>query len=131
MAKQTGSVLTLDSYQFSVTIAGGTDAWALDRVTNGASASTIASGSQEISAGNIIGVRVHNGTVEGWYYNGSVWSLMGSGSDSTYTGTGNAYILLVGTTFRLGYAGCGNVRGAGLINNTAVMASRVGGGLIG
>lgn len=104
MLKDTASIATTDGYNLVVEVEAATDAWRLQRIDN-AVATILASGTQEFSSGDQHGARWQNGTLF-VFYNGSI---LGSGTDSTYTGTGKIGLTIENTTTRVNDFGGGNV----------------------
>jgi hypothetical protein len=98
MMKDDTSLATLDGYQLAWTVVSGAanDTWSLERLTNGA-ATVLVSGTSELNNADVIGIRVSDGIVTG-YRNGTV---LGSGADSTYTGSGTLMLAFSDTAFRV------------------------------
>lgn len=78
----------VDAYFLQYT---GNGTWSLFRLTN-ASATSIASGSVGLSAGDKIGISCVGSTISAYVYTGGAWSLLGSATDATYGAAGYAGI---------------------------------------
>lgn len=101
---ETGSISTYDGYEFNITfVSGGTDTWQIRKRTNG-SASNLLTGSQEINAGDVIGISCIGSTITG-YINGVA---VGSVTDTTYTTSGKIGVGLQSGATRIDNFGGGN-----------------------
>lgn len=81
----------VDGYFVQTDAAAGTDTWGIFRLDN-ASATSIASGSQEWSNGDKLGLSAIGSTISAYRYSGGSWSLLGSATDATYSAAGAAGI---------------------------------------
>lgn len=99
-SKDTGSILTVDSYSCRWTNVSGTDTVALYRVDNIA-ATLLASFNQELSAADWFGIRCIGTTIEAWCKIGSAnWKRLGTATDATYAAGGFHILSVIGTTVR-------------------------------
>lgn len=74
----------VNGYAVSYTPVAGTDEWRISRLDAGVATVLGATITQELTAGDKIGIRrVHN-SIGAWHHNGTSWSELGSRSDSTY-----------------------------------------------
>ena len=89
-----------DGYMLVVTQASGVDQWVLQRVTN-YTWTTLASGSQEVAAGNRVLLRAVGTTLEAWIRSGTSWTRVLRVSDTAYTGAGYVGVGLRAKTGRL------------------------------
>ena len=90
---------TYDGYVLRPNKLAGTDQILFDRVDNGAFVNLLTI-NQEFAAGDVYLLRVKGSTFEAWRHNGSASSRLGTTSDSTYAGIGDAGIGMRGTTGR-------------------------------
>lgn len=95
-----GGAGTWDGYRllWTAVSGGANDTWSLNRMTNGVSAATIASGTQEFASGEKMGICCIGGTIQAWRFAGGAWALLGSGTDTTYPNAGKAGMRLQNTT---------------------------------
>ena len=93
-------VSTYDGYSLFINQVAGTDTFVINRVDDGAF-TALATGNQDIAAGDTLLFRANGSTLEGWRHDGSSWSLIVTTTDGTYTGAGYVGIGLRGTTGRL------------------------------
>lgn len=129
MIKDETVLANIDGYQIVVTVSAGTDTWSLQRVDNG-SATTLTSGTQEYSSGDAFGVRVANGTISAWYSSGGgAYTMLGSATDTTYTGTGYLSLSVTYANIRIDNFGGGRMR-AGKLIDKALINSRARGVLV-
>ena len=91
---------TYDGYMLRPNQLAGTDQVLFERVDNGSFVSLLTV-TQEFAAGDVFMLRVKGSTMEGWRYDGSVWSRLGTVSDSTYPGPGWTGVGIRGTTGRV------------------------------
>lgn len=104
---QQTSAITLDGYAVAYTH-GSPGTLAIQRITNGVVAATVASSSQTLSAGDQIGLsRV--GTTLTSYINGT---QIDTGTDSTHTGAGYLLMFSTNTTNSFDDFGGGTLSGA-------------------
>ena len=103
-AQQPGSALTIDGYLVAWQVAAGTDQLLIQRSDNGV-ATTLTTIGQEMSNGDILGIRAVGSTITA-YVNGT---QVGSATDSTYTAAGNLVLTVVNTTFVLDDLGGGTI----------------------
>ena len=68
---------------------GSPDGWSIFRVDNGGLTQLGATVSQDISAGDSIGLEVIGSTLKGYRKNAGTWAEIISRTDSTYTSAGN------------------------------------------
>lgn len=104
---QETSAITLDGYTLTYTH-GSPGTLAIQRVTNGVAAATVASSSQTLSAGDQIGLK-RVGTTLTSYINGT---QIDSGTDSTHTGAGYILMASTQTTSSFDDFGGGTISGA-------------------
>ena len=74
-----------DGYLFRFAQASGTDTWDIFRIVNGSSTATIDSGSREFANGEKIGALSQGTTHSIYVFTGGSWTLLGGGTDNTYT----------------------------------------------
>jgi hypothetical protein len=96
------SFATLDGYNLTLTVAAGTDTLAIQRIDNGVSTTLGAAISQEVSAGDAIGLFANGSTLQAYYKaSGGSWGQAGTDrTDSTYSAAGKIALLCTGTTVR-------------------------------
>lgn len=98
----------LDGYGVFYAQVSGTDSILIQRVDNGVGTTLGAVISQELAAGDALGIRCKDTTIFGYYKPAAgAWTLMGVRTDGTYTAAGNPAFLLSGTTGRLSNFGGG------------------------
>ncbi len=78
----------------------GTDEVWLDRFTGGAGIRLLTI-SQELTAGDVMLLRVHGTSIEAWRHNGTAWSRLGVVQDATHGSAGYVGVGLRGTTGRV------------------------------
>lgn len=97
-----GGGSSVSAYFVDVSIAAGADQWRIWKSVSGTQSALGASAvSQEINAGDSIGIEISGSTITAYYKTGGTWSSVTSVSDSDVTGTGNIGMVLQGTTARL------------------------------
>ncbi len=74
----------VNGYAVSFTTDAGADQWRLNRLDAGVVTQLGATMTQELAAGEKMGLRRLGNDHEAYYYNGSAWSLIGTRTDSTY-----------------------------------------------
>jgi hypothetical protein len=106
---QTGSLATVDGYVLRYAPAAGTDTLTIQSVTNGTQTSIGAAFSQEISAGDSIGLECVGTTLTCYYKpSGGAWGSLFSRTDSTYTAAGQIALFSTSTGVRFDAFGGGN-----------------------
>jgi hypothetical protein len=106
--QDTGNVTTIDGYIVTYTRVAGTDTCNIQRLDNGVGTTLGSTISQEIAAGDSIGIQVRGSTIEGFYRSGSgAWVSLGTRTDTTYTAAGQLCVIGQGTTARLSNFGGG------------------------
>lgn len=80
---------SLDGYILIITVASGTDTWEIRRIDNAVETTLGASFTQEIGAGDAIGLRCNGTSIEAWYRaSGGSWTRLATRTDSTYNASG-------------------------------------------
>lgn len=81
---------SVSGYRLYVTDVGaGTDTWEVQRIDTNVETKLGATITQELTAGDKIGMAIVGSTIEVWWNTGGSWSLLGTRSDSTYSADGN------------------------------------------
>lgn len=124
-----GSAATVTGYGVSAVKSAGTDSVYILRFNGNGTETTLATYSQEFSAGDKIGIRCRDDTIQAWYDDGTGWTKLGETTDANYSSGYNG-IFIQNTTARLDDFGAGSVRANALFNNPAPLKSRVGGNLV-
>lgn len=89
-----------NGYFVSVVKSSGTDTMYVRRLDGGA-ATTLGSWTQEIAAGNRIGIRCVGSTISAMVDTGSGWTLVGSVTDANYSAAGQVAVDIFNTAARI------------------------------
>ena len=102
---------TTDGYSLNIALAAGADVWSLLRWENGAYSATLgATFTQEISAGDSVGLSIVGSTLTAWYKAvGGVWSRLAERDDATYPGAGKLGLVAYSTAWEFNDYGGGTV----------------------
>ena len=98
---------TNDGYEIRYNqITAATDEILIERCTN-AVLTVLATFTQDLIAGDKLGISILGNRIEAWFTTGGVWTLAGSAVDNTYTAAGHVAMGVRGTTGRVDnvYAG--------------------------
>lgn len=142
---QETSLATVDGYCLRFQVLAGTDSLTLQRLDNGVQTSLGAAISQEISAGDSIGLNISGSTLQAYYKaSGGSWGQVGTDrTDTTYSAAGKLALFSSGTTVRIdgfgggtvNYTTTGTLTGPGAILSGAATHTAAGhstsGGLVG
>ncbi len=85
--KDTGAIATLDAYIANLINNVGTDAIRIQRTDNAVN-TTLVSSSTEFAVGDKVVIKASGNDLELHYYNGSIWSVLLTTTDSTYPNVG-------------------------------------------
>lgn len=108
---QETSLTTADGYCLRFAPAAGTDAISIQRLDNGAQTTIGAAISQEVSAGDAIGMEIEGSTLRAYYKaSGGSWAQLGTDrTDTTYSAAGKAGMFTTSTAVRLDDFGAGTM----------------------
>lgn len=85
---QTPGTAGVDGYGLNVSKAAGADTWDFYRIDNGAQ-TVLSSFTQEIAAGDGIGLKLVGTQLQAWFKSGAgAWTMVGTQTDATYNTTG-------------------------------------------
>lgn len=120
---QETSLTTVDGYCLRFQVLTGTDTLTIQRFDNGVQTSLGASISQEVSAGDAIGLYIAGSTLQAYYKaSGGSWGQAGTDrTDSTHSAAGKIALFSSGTTVRIDEFGGGSAAQAltpSLVTNT-------------
>lgn len=85
------------------------DGWTIFRIDDAAGTQLGAQIVQDVAAGEKIGLEIIGSTIAPYHYNGSVWTQLGTRSDSTYSAAGKIAITFNDVTWRIDNFGGGTV----------------------
>lgn len=134
---------TFDGYAVALVPASGTDQVAFFRIDNGVPTQLGATISQEVAAGESLGLEVNSTTLTAYYKTGGSWSSLGTRTDSTYSAAGRIGLLSADTSPRINdfgggtivagttYDGGATLAGAGAITGRVILIANPGGSVAG
>lgn len=103
---------TVSGYRIDITdVSGaGNDTWQLVRVDNNVNTNVGAAITQEVTAGDGVGMSIVGSTITFWYKAGAgAWTSLGTRTDTTYSAAGNIGVGLWFSTVRIDDFGGGTI----------------------